>query len=84
MFRDDVDQTEQRCRNGRVIRDFDLSGVNSLVPDDADNIKGLLDTGWEALPYQGCDIIVDVLPRLAEFFAELLNCKPEQRGAPPG
>ena len=83
MFRDDVDEPEQRCGNGRVIRDFNLSWVNGLVPDHADNIKGPLDTRWETFPHKRSDVFVDVLAGLAKFFAKLLDCKPEQRGASP-
>ena len=58
--------------------------MNSVVADDANNVESLLDTRVKPIRNQRRDVDVDVLSRLTEFFAKLLDGQANQRGGSSG
>jgi len=80
----EVDQTEKFFSCRAVIAQLDLTGVNRLVSDYADNIEGLLDAYIQALFYQSSYIRINVLAFLPELLAELLYGEAQKGGGSSG
>ena len=58
--------------------------MNSIVTDDANGIKGLLNKWVEPTLDQRRNVFIEVLSRLTDFLAKLLNGEPYQRGCSSG
>lgn len=69
---DKVDQPEELFSRSPVVAQVDLTGVDCLVSDYADNIESLLNAHIQAFFDQSSNICINVLALFPELLAKLL------------
>ena len=55
-----IQHREKLTNDFRIVVDIYLSWMDGLVPDNADNVKRLLDSGWKSLLHQFPDVVIEV------------------------